>query len=398
MSELYSFSRIQTFFSCPYRYKLQYIDKAEPDFPNTIEAFMGSCVHAALEKLYKDLHFKKLNTVQDLIDFYDKTWDKTWDDAILIPRKDYSAQQYKQIGTDCIKDYYQRFKPFDHDKTIGTEEYIEFPLDDAKEYMFRGYIDRLSYDGKGLYSIHDYKTSNSLKSQQDADDDAQLALYAFGVRRNYQDCKRVRLIWHMLRHNKDVTIEKTDKDLEQVRLDAISNIKKIRSAQSFPTKQSALCSWCGYQPQCPHFRHLFMLERMLENKHVGEDGQTLAARYAALKQKELKVQEQIKEVSDAIYNYAEKHGIQSLFGPGVQLKIWQKECTALPRSNDPRLDQFKEILRKRGIFEKVATVDSWKLGRMIDDGDLDLEDLKVLDPYISKESRKRIYLSKQDRY
>ena len=72
---VYSHSRLSTFEQCPYKYKLQYIDKIEPEVAQSIEAFLGSCVHEVLEKLYKDLMFEKKNSLEDLIDYLHVVWD-----------------------------------------------------------------------------------------------------------------------------------------------------------------------------------------------------------------------------------------------------------------------------------------------------------------------------------
>jgi putative RecB family exonuclease len=55
----YSHSKISTYETCPYQYKLHYVDKIEPEISTIIEAFMGDLVHQTLEKLYKDRKFKK---------------------------------------------------------------------------------------------------------------------------------------------------------------------------------------------------------------------------------------------------------------------------------------------------------------------------------------------------
>ena len=66
----YSHSRISTFEQCSLKYKYRYIDKVETEIVRTIETFMGDLVHQTLEKLYKDLKFQKVNTVDELVDFY----------------------------------------------------------------------------------------------------------------------------------------------------------------------------------------------------------------------------------------------------------------------------------------------------------------------------------------
>src|SRR3989338_5221143 len=59
----YSNSRVSTYETCPYQYKLHYIDKIIPEVPQTIEAFMGDLVHQTLEKLYTDKKFKDAKKV-----------------------------------------------------------------------------------------------------------------------------------------------------------------------------------------------------------------------------------------------------------------------------------------------------------------------------------------------
>lgn len=50
---------------------------------------MGSLVHETLEKLYKDLKFQKLNTLKEVLDFYNSEWKKNWNDAIVIVKEQY---------------------------------------------------------------------------------------------------------------------------------------------------------------------------------------------------------------------------------------------------------------------------------------------------------------------
>ncbi|MCX6818431.1 MAG: PD-(D/E)XK nuclease family protein [Candidatus Aenigmarchaeota archaeon] len=57
---MFSHSRISTFEQCPQKFKFHYIDKAETEEFEGVEAFLGSRVHEVLEKLYMDLKFQKL--------------------------------------------------------------------------------------------------------------------------------------------------------------------------------------------------------------------------------------------------------------------------------------------------------------------------------------------------
>ena len=49
---LYSHSRLSCYETCPFQYKLKYVDRVKSTLGTTIEAFVGSMVHDALEWLY----------------------------------------------------------------------------------------------------------------------------------------------------------------------------------------------------------------------------------------------------------------------------------------------------------------------------------------------------------
>jgi len=54
---------------------------------------------------------------------------------------------------------------------------MTFPLEEEKDYLIRGYIDRVTLVDSSRLEIHDYKTSNRLPSQEDVNTDRQLAFY-----------------------------------------------------------------------------------------------------------------------------------------------------------------------------------------------------------------------------
>ena len=109
---VFSNSRLSTFEQCPLKYKHQYIDRIKVEVAKTVEAFMGSCVHEALEKLYRDLKLQKHNSMEDVLAYYNDTWMKNWTDDIKIVRKEYNADNYRKTGEKCIADYYNRYAPF----------------------------------------------------------------------------------------------------------------------------------------------------------------------------------------------------------------------------------------------------------------------------------------------
>jgi len=247
----YSHSKISTFENCPFRYKLQYIDKIEPDAPNTIEAFMGSMIHEALEKLYKDRNEGKHNTLIDIKIFFKETWEKNYTPDILIAKYRMKEQDYKQLGWKFLFNYYNSIFLHDQLEIIGieTEEIMKLP--DGNEYHIR--IDKLGKDKQGNYFVCDYKTNSRMKEQQDADEDRQLAMYSIWVKKNFQDAKSVKLIWHMLAFNETVISERNEKQEEKLIEEVLEKIKKIEQAEkecNFPKNPSKLCDYCLYRKTC----------------------------------------------------------------------------------------------------------------------------------------------------
>lgn len=186
----FSHSKLQVYERCPLQYKFKYIDKLAEEGGETINAFMGSRVHDTLELLYRDLLKTKLNSLDDLFKFYEETWRVEWKDSIEIDDANYNKEHYFNLGKKCIENYYNQYAPFDRDQTIGIEKNIKLKWGD---YEITGYIDRLAREGKGSYSVHDYKTGSPM-DQEYADKDRQLALYSIAVKEGYKEVKEVNLV------------------------------------------------------------------------------------------------------------------------------------------------------------------------------------------------------------
>ena len=117
----FSHSRLSAYETCPLRYKYAYIDRVKVEVEDTVETFLGSRVHEALEKLYRNLQFERTLTLDGLLAFYDSEWEKGWDESIIIVNKNYIQENYKKMGERYLKDYYQRYKPFSEGKILGLE-------------------------------------------------------------------------------------------------------------------------------------------------------------------------------------------------------------------------------------------------------------------------------------
>ena len=246
----FSYSRLQTFEQCPYKYKLKYIYKIKPEIEKSIEAHLGTATHDALEWLYVQILNNKIPTLDEVIEQYIKTWQKDFSLNILIVKQEFTHEDYFQKGIKFIIDYYIKHTPF-NDGTLETEKQIWIELEPNCPHKIIGYIDRLSYNPKTKeYEIHDYKTANWLPEQKKFDEDKQLALYSIGIKQLFGNHHNINLIWHYLNHNKKITSKRTNGQLEELKQDIINQINKIENNKIWNTNKIILCDWCEYKQIC----------------------------------------------------------------------------------------------------------------------------------------------------
>ena len=378
----FSHSRIGCFEQCPLKYKFNYIDKLETEIEETVEAFLGKRVHETLEKLYKDLKFQKLNTLKELLDFFNSEWKKNWNNAIVIVKEEYDQENYRKMGEKCITDYYNRYSPFDQSKTIGLETQEFLALDENYKYHVR--IDRLSETEPGIYEVHDYKASTRLPKQEDFDEDRQLAMYGLWVLRNFKDARKVRLIWHYLIFDKEMSSERTPEQLEELRKEVIELIKKVEKEKEFKANVTALCDWCEFQPLCPNFKHLFEIEKLPSNEYLNDDGVKLVNQFAEMKEEEKKVVAALEKLKEALIRYAEKNKIEIVYGSDVKASVKCYPKLKFPGKNDEEREEFDKLIRKLGLWDKLSAVDTYELAKMINNHKVDEETLRLLEEFISK--------------
>jgi putative RecB family exonuclease len=393
---IYSHSKISCFENCPFKYKLKYIDKVRPEIEQTVEAFMGSLVHKVMEKLYRDLRFHKLNTLEKLLAFYNEQWDKNWNSSILLVRREYGPENYRKMGESYIRNYYERHHPFDRSKTVGLEQRVLLDLNNDNRYMLQGYMDRLACSDEGAYEIHDYKTNSSLPLKQYLAEDRQLALYAMAVMRSYPNAERIKLVWHFLSFNQDITLEKTEQELDKLRHETIEAIKRIESAREFKTRTSKLCDWCEFRTMCPEWGHVAKTEVMPLNKFLNEPGVKLVNRYAELTEKKKVVEDEMENVKEALFKFAKDNGVSLVSGSGYNAKVWRAEKLRFPGKEDAGRRELEDFLRKAGLWPDVSSLDTFMLSKTMDNPPWPADIARAVEKFGKREMIERLYLRKKD--
>jgi putative RecB family exonuclease len=395
---VYSHSRLSCYEQCPQKFKLQYIDKVETEIEESIEAFLGSRVHEALEKLYRDHDHQKTDSLDELLVFLQTEWKSNWSDAIVIVNTDYTPENYQKMAEKYITDYYKRYHPFDQGRTVALEERILINLDPHGTYKLQGYIDRLTELKDGYYEIHDYKTNSRLPLPEYIRTDRQLALYMIGVKTQYPDVRQVRLIWHFLKFDKEVDSTRTDVQLEELKRSTIQLIDTIEDDEEYIASPGGLCGWCEFKPLCRQWRHSYKVAEQPANEYLKDSGVQLVNKYAELKnkQKQLdsKIEEELEKLEQAIIAFAQKEQVDCVFGSKNKVRITESERYCFPSKNSKERAQLEEVLHKYGKFMEVSQLDTTALGEIIQTGECDPGLLKALEKYVQIEKKKRLYLSK----
>ncbi len=393
----YSHSQLSTYENCPYQYKLHYIDKIEAETEG-IEAFMGSRVHDALEKLYRDHKLTKLNALDEILRYYHEVWEKNWNAMVLITRKGYEPDDYRRLGEKCLSDYYRRYAPFDQGRTLGLEEFITFHLDEEKDYQIRGYIDRLVLVDDDVLEIHDYKTSSRLPTQEDVDADRQLSFYQMGVEGRWRDIREIKLIWHYLAFDAEIRSSRRPEQLHEVRQQTLGLIQRIETDTELLPKEGPLCAWCDYQALCPKRKHLVTQESLPPNGYLNEEGVTLVNRYVELREKKRTLAEEIdaelSKIEDALYAYAKRENVEAIFGGDHVARIQRELKEKYPLKGDPRRRTVDDLIKRAGKWMEVSDLNPWMLARVLSRNSWDPLLVKRLKEFCTSEETRTIAVSK----
>lgn len=390
---IYSHSQLSTYEQCPLKYKFSYRDKIKRDIEG-IEAFLGTQVHEMLRKCYNDARLTKLNSLSDLLAYYDKVWQENWHDSIAITRQEMKKEHYHALGRKLIETYYNRYAPFDADITIATEMRVPFTLGDNDKYKLTGFVDRLSRTKDNIYQIHDYKTSSYLPSQDEADHDRQLALYQIGIQKKWPDIKNIELIWHYLAFDKELVSSCSEDALAKLIENTTKLIAEIESASTFSPNESALCNWCEYPDLCPLRKHFYKVEALPVNEYLEEPGVVLVNKYAELRENESTIKEEMQKVKEAIINYSKREEVEIIKGSDRKVRIKFDQKLKFPGKNDDERSELDKTIQKAGKWMEVSQLDTTSLTKAIDSGSWDKKLIEQVVRFGRLEESSVVYLSK----
>lgn len=242
----WSYSRIETFNSCPYRFFLKYIKQFKD--ADKFYASYGSFIHKLLERYYRG--------------------ELTKDDMLMIFLSDFSKEVrgirpnemvvLKYINAGC--EYLRTFSPFPY-KMIDVEKRIEFTID---KYEFVCFIDYIGIDEQtgDMYIIDNKsrdlkpRSSKETPTAKDKELDSmlkQLYLYAVAVEQEYGVLPKM-LCFNCFKSGVFIKEQFNIQKYEEIKQWAVKSIEKIAQTEDFePNRNFFSCLYlCGVNDHCEY--------------------------------------------------------------------------------------------------------------------------------------------------
>lgn len=230
----YSYSKQESYYSCPNKFKLMYIDKIKGVSENkALEK--GTYIHLFLEKNISP----SIKNINELNNFKFRLLDETEQQEIKklcaqIKETDYFKKLFKIVKNAEI--VYTEFG-FSFDKNFNTiPEYKR-----TKDILISGYIDLLSVNGKnGL--VLDYKTGKTKGQYQTY---TQTELYALFMFKQF-NLEKVKCIYYYVEHDVVYTKEYTSIEIPVLQNKFKDLLLTIENTTHFKKKITKLCNWCDF--------------------------------------------------------------------------------------------------------------------------------------------------------
>lgn len=228
---VWSFSRVNSYETCPRMFKMTYLDKDEDGnhkWPQAENAFglWGTHCHECLERFYKGelMSFELLQEYED-----------GYDDAIYM---EFPPNKFKDLGQsyyEAGQDYFAEFSDLpDNIEILGVEQKISLNLDGRN---FVGYIDLVLRDKETQdIFIVDHKSKAKFSSPEELEHYSyQPYLYSLWVKEQYGVYPK-ELIFNMFRIGEIVRVPFTEEGLQKALTWFHSTIDRIYADVKFDDK------------------------------------------------------------------------------------------------------------------------------------------------------------------
>lgn len=238
-----SYSQLSKYLTCPYQYKLHYIDEIRPDIKSKHLEY-GLVIHETMEHFFTNLAQGKQVDIDELCEVYDMLF-MLRDVDSLFDSEEERAEFYNE-GLAAIDNLYAPQNKLEElivspdVEILGVEE--DFTLNLFGVDII-GFIDLILRTDKGIIAI-DHKSGGKLYPIDKLQTDLQFPIYAMAIKERYAEWPTT-CYYNFTRLHQYQEVDITEQRIEEAK----AQIKEIFDAIAegkFPPKPSPLCWWCDF--------------------------------------------------------------------------------------------------------------------------------------------------------
>ncbi len=242
-----SYSQINTYLTCPLRYRFQYVELIPPAFTPAALTF-GSALHEAVAAYYMSCLEGDVLRPDQMVDIYRGTWREA--EKVKYSNGDHEESLLEK-ARHMINVFREQIDP--HVTVLGVEEFFEVQL--AKEVPpFHGYIDLIEESPDGQIWLSDLKTAAKKPGQSTAHSSLQLTAYSLGASAIGFDPIDLNMRLDVLTKTKSPELvryetRRTQEDRERF----VKVVKQVWSAiehHAFFPREDWHCSQCAWADHC----------------------------------------------------------------------------------------------------------------------------------------------------
>ncbi|MDH4330464.1 MAG: PD-(D/E)XK nuclease family protein [Candidatus Moranbacteria bacterium] len=336
-----SYSALNTYKTCPLKYKLQNIDRIKE--PKSKEAVFGTLIHSTLNFVHTPGILSP--TLEQAMEHFSVNWNSDVFETELEERSAFSQ------GVEMIRRYYN---DNDISKTniVALESHFQIPLEN---HVVSGIVDRIDRTDDG-YEIIDYKTAKKMPSQEMIDNDLQLSIYLKAFLSRYpeeeKNLDKIKVSLYFVKHGAKLSSTRTKEQLDSVNKEFLNVISEIES-EKFEPVVNPLCDWCGYQKHCPMWKHKFKEERKIDTQEFNE----AITQYIQAKDDAKSLRMKVAKLQELISDYMNQEGVDRVFCDSNSRIVARTERVTYKYDEG----KLREILEPLGKWNDVVKLNQTSL-------------------------------------
>jgi RecB family exonuclease len=363
-----SYSRVESYRTCPLKYKLLNIDRVETvRGPRLIG---GDAMHKALKMLYDPGRLEP-PAADEVIETFMRT-------ASEIPADDSVGQGLVLRGIETLRMHYSAaLEVIRQRRTIGAEVRFSFAFDEG--HHIQGYIDRVDALSADHVELIDYKTGRvPTQPVLDSEDSAvklQMACYRLASERLYPGKQATMTVIYTDHNFFPMHVALPAETLEETRWLIRDTIAGIESGR-FDPKIDRHCDWCEVRRNCPVWK--------TPEPPPGADVAAAAAEFHEIGEQLRELEGKRKKLRDILLAYAEAAEARRFEAGDAEVIVSEHERFSYDAQ------RLRAVLEPLGLWEKVQAVDKKAADELLKG--------TLLDPAQKRAAREALVLERTERH